>query len=101
MEVKVTQDYAALKRDLLRTKILNSRKSIEDEKKILVAEKKIESKELDEKCNMARMQEDDEKRQRANNEKKRWTIQVNKLKMSPKLMTFSLILIMISLRYYF
>lgn len=71
MEVKVTQDFAALKRDLLRTKILNSRKSIEDEKKILVAEKKIESKELDEKCNIARMQEDDEKRQRANNEKKR------------------------------
>ena len=71
MVVKVTQDQAAIKRDLLRAKILNSRKSIEEEKRISVAEKKIESRELDEKCNIAKMQEDYEKRQRANNEKKR------------------------------
>ena len=72
MEVKVTQDHAALKRDLLRAKILNSRKSIEDEKRISAAEKKLESKEVDEMCSIARMQEDSEKRQRANTEKKRW-----------------------------
>ena len=75
MEVKVNQGQASLKRDGLRAKIMNSRKLIEDEKRISVAEKKVETKELDEMCNMARMQEEQEKRLRAHNEKKRWMTQ--------------------------
>ena len=71
MEVKVTHDQASLKRDGLRAKIMNSRKLIEDEKRISVAEKKIETKELDEMW----MQEEQEKRLRAHNEKKRWKTQ--------------------------
>ena len=44
MEVKVNQGQASLKRDGLRAKIMNSRKLIEDEKRISVAEKKVVSK---------------------------------------------------------
>lgn len=71
MAVKVAQDRAAAERELLKNKVMNSKKFVEESKRNFAAEKKMESRKFDEMHHNIKMQAENEKRKKADDEKKR------------------------------
>jgi hypothetical protein len=72
MAVKFAQSRAAADRQLLKSKVLNSRKSIEDSKRSSAAEEKNESRKHNDMYYDIRVQEELEKRKKADEEKRRY-----------------------------
>lgn len=72
MAVKLAQSRAAADRQSFKSRVYNSRKSIEDSKRAYAAEKKIESRKHDDMYYDIRVQEEVEKRKKADEEKRRF-----------------------------
>lgn len=71
MAVKEAQGRASSDRELMKSKVSNSRKLCEDNKRTSAAEKKVESKKLFQIAQRVRLDDELEKRKRADDEKKR------------------------------
>ena len=75
MAVKDAQDRAASDRKLMKSKILNSRKMCEESKKSCATEIKLDSKKFDEITQRGKLQDELEKRQKAEDVKKRYNFE--------------------------
>ena len=75
MAVKEAQDRAASDRQLMKSKIMNSRKICEENKKSCASEIKLDSKKCDEIMQRGKLRDELEKRQKAENVKKRYNFE--------------------------
>lgn len=80
MAVKLAQSRAAADRQSFKSRVYNSRKSIEDGKRAYATEKKIESRKHGDMYYDIRVQEEVEKRKKADEEKRRF--EMNSVEMS-------------------
>lgn len=71
MAIKSSQDRASMEREMMRNKLLSSRKVIEDNKRTFAAEKKMESRRFEEMTQRVKLETENEKRKKAEEEKKR------------------------------
>jgi hypothetical protein len=71
MAIKTSQDRATMEREMMRNKLSSSRKIIEDNKRLFAAEKKMETKRFEEMNSRVKLEAENEKRKKAEEEKKR------------------------------
>ena len=71
MAVKIAQDRATNEREMMRLKLISSKKIVEDSKRVFAAEKKMESKKFEEMAQKVKLQTELEKRKKAEDENQR------------------------------
>lgn len=71
MAIKTSQDRAAMEREMMKNKLSSSKKIVEDSKRLLATEKKLESKRFEEMNQRVKLEAENEKRKKAEEEKKR------------------------------
>jgi hypothetical protein len=71
MAIKTSQDRATMEREMMKNKLSSSKKIIEDNKRLLATEKKLESKRFEEMNQRVKLEAENEKRKKAEEEKKR------------------------------